>query len=201
MSRSVGNAVTLKNVLHLGYTAREVRYLLLSTHYRQPVTYSEDKLQAARASLKRIDAFVGKLRRCAEGRKTDLIRGLVDEMLASFRTAMESDLNVPMALAAVFILIRSINPYLAKGDIFNGDASVILDALEKIHSVLAIFDFNPVGADTEDPEIEAMVSLREDARERKDYEEADRIREELRRRSVVIEDTVYGTVYWIETRS
>ena len=54
---------------------------------------------------------------------------------------------------------------------------------------MPIFDFNAAGADTEDPEIEAMVSLREDARERKDYEEADRIREDLRRRNVVIEDT------------
>ena len=66
---------------------------------------------------------------------------------------------------------------------------------------MPIFDFNAAGADTEDPEIEAMVSLREDARERKDYEEADRIREDLRKRNVVIEDTAYGTVYWIENRS
>ena len=201
MSRSVGNAVTLKDVLNLGYSAREVRYLLLSTHYRQPVTYSEDKLQTARASLRRIDAFVGKLRRCAEGRESDLIRGLVEEMFASFKAAMESDLNVPMALGAVFIMIRTANPHFAKGEISKSDASLILDALEKIHSVLAVFDFNAACADTEDPEIEAMVSLREDARERKDYEEADRIREDLRRRNVVIEDTAYGTVYWIENRA
>jgi cysteinyl-tRNA synthetase len=200
MSRSAGNSVTLKDVLTLGFTAREVRYLLLSTHYRQPVTYSEDKLQTARASLKRIDAFVGKLRRCSEGRGSDLIRGLVEEMLTSFRAAMGADLNVPMALGAVFIMIRTANPHFIKGAVTKGDASLIFNALEKIHSVLAIFDFNTIGADTEDPETEAMVSLREDARERKDYEEADRIREELRKRNVVIEDTVYGTVYWIEAR-
>ena len=98
-------------------------------------------------------------------------------------------------------MIRSANPHFAKGEISKSDASLILDALEKIHSVLAIFDFNAACADTEDPEIEAMVSLREDARERKNYEEADRIREDLRRRNVVIEDTAYGTVYWIENRA
>ena len=201
MSRSGGNAVTIKDVLNLGYSAREVRYLLLSTHYRQPVTYSEEKLQTARASLRRIDAFVGKLRRCAEGRESDLIRGLVEEMLASFKAAMESDLNVPMALGAVFIMIRTANPHFAKGEISKSDAALIFDALEKIHSVLAVFDFNAACADTEDPEIEAKVSLREDARERKDYEEADRIREDLRRRNVVIEDTAYGAVYWIENRA
>lgn len=200
MSRSVGNAVTLKDVLHLGYTAREVRYLLLSTHYRQPVTYSEEKLLTARASLRRIDAFVSKLRRCSAERNNELVRGLVEEMLASFRDAMEADLNVPMALGAVFTMIRSANPHFARGDISGNDAALILSALEKIHSVLAIFDFGVSGADTEDPEIEALISLREEARERKDYEEADKIREDLRKRNVVIEDAPYGTAYWIETR-
>jgi cysteinyl-tRNA synthetase len=200
MSRSVGNAVTLNDVLALGYGAREVRYLLLSTHYRQAVTYSEERLQAARAALRRIDAFIGKLRRCANGRETESIRNIVEEMLASFEAAMEADLNVPMALSAIFIMIRKTNPHFAKGEVSNGDASFILDALAKANAVLEIIDFNAAGMETEDPEIEAMVSLREDARERKDYEEADRIREDLRKRNIVIEDTAFGTLYWKESR-
>jgi cysteinyl-tRNA synthetase len=201
MSRSAGNAITLQGVLDLGYTAREVRYLLLSTQYRQSVTYSEEKLQAARAALRRMDAFVGKLQRCSAGRENASISNLIEEMLASFETAMEGDLNVPMALGSIFILIRKANPYIAKGEMSKKNASLILDALAKIHSVLAILDFEAASMDTEDPEIEAIVSLREDARERKDYEEADRIREDLRKRDVVIEDTAYGTLYWIEPRS
>jgi cysteinyl-tRNA synthetase len=200
MSRSAGNAVTLKDASALGYTAREIRYLLLSTQYRQPLAYSEERLQAARAALKRIDAFVGKLRRCSIGKETEAVRSLVEEMLSSFESAMEGDLNVPLALGAIFILIRKANPYIAKGEISKKDASLILDALAKIHSVLAIFDFNANAMDTENPEIETMVSLREDARERKDYDEADRIREDLRKRNVVIEDTAYGTLHWIESR-
>jgi len=98
MSRSAGSAVTLRDITDLGYSAREVRYLLLSTHYRQPLSYSEEKLQAARAALKRMDVFVGKLRRCPEGRETDKVRGIAEEMLVSFEAAMEADLNVPMAL-------------------------------------------------------------------------------------------------------
>ncbi len=200
MSRSFGNAVTLRDVLGQGYSARETRYLLLSTHYRQPVTYSEVRLNSARAAIRRIDQFVGKLRRCANGRETESIRELVEEMLISFETAMEADLNVPMALSAIFILIRKANPFLTKGEMSKKDASRVLDALEKVNSVLAIFDLHAAGAEREDPEIEAMVNLREDARERKDYEEADRIREELRQRNIVLEDTPYGTIYWIDTR-
>ncbi len=198
MSRSAGNAVTLNEVLGLGYSAREIRYLLLCAHYRQTVNYSELRLQAARAAIKRIDAFIGKLRRCVDGQKNEAVAALVEEMLTSFETAMEADLNVPMALSAIFILIRKANPLLAKGEICRSDAALILDALGKAHTVLAIFDFNAAGMETEDPEIEAMVSLRDDARERKDYEEADRIREELRKRNFVLEDTPYGTLYWLE---
>jgi cysteinyl-tRNA synthetase len=198
MSRSAGNAVTLKDILNLGYSARECRYLLLSTHYRQPLPYSEEKLRATRAALRRIDAFVGRLRMCVDGRGTDSTRALVEEMLASFDAAMESDLNVPMALGSIFVLIRKINQQFARGELSKEDASLILDAFARVHSVLAVFDFNPASPASEDPEIENLVDRREDARERKKFEEADRIREELKKRNVVLEDTPYGTLYWIE---
>jgi cysteinyl-tRNA synthetase len=200
MSRSAGNAVTLKDIRDLGYTAREIRYLLLSTHYRQPLSYSEERLKAARAALRRIDAFVGKLQRCAGGKATEATQNLLEEMALSFEMAMEADLNVPMALGSVFILIRKANPILSKGNLSKEDAALILEALARIHSVLALFDFSPAGSDSEDPEIEALVSRREEARERKDYDEADRIREELRKKNVMLEDTSYGTLYWIENR-
>jgi cysteinyl-tRNA synthetase len=198
MSRSAGNAVTLKDLMNLGYSAREIRYLLLSTHYRQPLSYSEDKLMAARAALKRIDAFVGKLRRCHDGRETDKIRGMAEEMLVSFETAIEADLNVPMALGAIFVLIRKVNQHFSMEGLSRKDASRLLDVLTTINSVLALLDFNPAGAESEAPEIEALVSRREEARERKDYLEADRIRDELRKKNIALEDTTYGTLWWIK---
>ena len=65
--------------------------------------------------MKRIDAFVSKLRRCHDGGETDIVRGIAEEMRVSFETAIEADLNVPMALGAVFTLIRKINPHLSIG--------------------------------------------------------------------------------------
>jgi cysteinyl-tRNA synthetase len=198
MSRSTGNAVTLKEIVGSGYSPRVIRYLLSSVHYRQPVSYSEENLNAARAALRRIDAFVIRLRKCTSGRETDAVKGLVEEMLLSFESAMEADLNMPMALGAVFTLIRRVNQQLAAGELSKEDASLILDALSRINTVFAIIDFNPAGTEHEDPEIEQLVNRRDEARENKNYEEADRIREDLRKRNVVLEDTVYGTMYWVE---
>ena len=121
-------------------------------------------------------------------------------MVVSFETAMEADLNTPLALASVFILIRKINQQLAAGGVTKDDASLIMDAFAKVNSVLAVFDFNPEGMENEDQEIEKLVSRREEAREHKNYDEADRIREILKKRNVVLEDTAYGTLYWIENR-
>ncbi len=198
MSRSSGNAVTLKEIEQRGYPARVIRYLIVSAHYRQPLSYSEEKLNAARAALRRIDAFVIRLQRCTGQQKNDAVKGLVEEALTSFESAMEADLNVPQALGAIFILIRKVNQQFVSGEVSKEDASHVLDALARINSVLAIIDFNPAASAHEDPEIELLVSSRDEARERKDYEEADRIREDLRKRNVILEDTVYGTMYWIE---
>lgn len=198
MSRAQGNVVTLNDVVRSGYTPREIRYLFISTHYRQPLAYSEEKLKAARAALKRIDSFVARLQRVSEGKGSDASRRLTDEMSAAFENAMEADLNVPQALGAIFALIRKVNQQLAAGELSKSDAGAILDAFSRINDTLAIFDFSGVGAEPEDPEIERLVSLREEARERKDYEEADRLREELKIRGATIEDTPYGTLHWMD---
>jgi cysteinyl-tRNA synthetase len=198
MSRSLGNAMSLSDVLELRYSPREIRYLLLSAHYRQPLVYSEEKLKASKAALRRIDAFVSKLRRCPAGHKTDATQELVEEMLVCFETAMESDLNVPMALGSIFVLIRKANQKFATSGLSKEDATLILDALAKVNAILAFFDFDPNRLESEDPEIENLVNRREEARERKEYATADQIREDLRKRNVVLEDTPYGTLYWIE---
>ena len=198
MSRSAGNAVTLKEIEQRGYPARVIRYLIVSAHYRQPLSYSEEKLNAALAALRRIDAFVIRLQRCTGERRSDTVKGLVEETLTSFESAMEADLNAPMAMGAIFTLIRKVNQQFTAGELSKEDASLVLDALARINAVLALIDFNPAGTEYEDPEIEQMVNRRDEARERKDYEEADRIREDLKKRKVVLEDTVYGTMYWIE---
>jgi cysteinyl-tRNA synthetase len=198
MSRSAGNAVTLQDLLGLGYTGREVRYLLLATHYRQPLSYSREKLEEARSALRRIDSFVWRLQK-AGGRGSSVdVKEVVNELVSSFEAAMDMDLNVPKALGALFGMIRRMNPPLARGELSKEDASKILRALEKINPALAILDFQAAGSEAEDPEIEALVREREEARDRKDYKEADRIRKKLSTLGVVLEDTPQGTLYRVQ---
>ena len=93
-------------------------------------------------------------------------------------------------------LIRKANQHISAGELSKNDAAYLLDAFARINSVLALVDLNPAGSESEDPDIEAMVNRRDEARERKDYEEADRIREDLKKRNVALEDTAYGTIWW-----
>lgn len=194
MSRSAGNAVTLRDLLARGHTAREVRYLLISHHYRQPLEFSEEKLRAARAALRRIDEFVRRLRRASGPGAAAEVRAAADEAVAAFEAAMSADLNVPMALGAIFAMVRKLNPRLDRGELSKADADLVLGALARVDPVLAVFELEKPAPAAEGSEVSDLVRRREEARGRKDWAEADRIREELRRRGVVVEDTAAGTV-------
>ena len=196
MSRSAGNSVTLKDILDMGFSGRDARFLLLSTHYRQPLTFSIDKLKASRAALHRIDSFIWRLKRASGKGGTEDVDNAVREMISGFESAMDADLNVPMALGALFGLIRRLNPRLVCGEVSESEASAILDALERIDPVLAVFDFDMADQELSDPDLDVLVKRREEARGRKDYEEADEIREELKKRGVTLEDTAHGPLVW-----
>jgi cysteinyl-tRNA synthetase len=196
MSRSAGNAVSLNDLVNQGFSGREIRYVLISTHYRQPMSFSIEKVKAARSAVRRLDSFIWHLKKASGKKEIEEIKSIISEMLSGFESAMNSDLNVSMALGNIFTMIRRVNTYLVSNELSYRDADKILSSLKKIDSIFAVCDFEPEKQEILSPEIESLISLREQARVEKNYAEADRIREELKKQGFSIEDTVHGTLFW-----
>lgn len=185
MSKSLGNFFTLRDLLDKGFTGREVRYLLLSAHYRETCNFTMDGLTGARTALARIDECVGKLRELAGG-----TAAMPDSELTSpFANALDNDLNISAAWATVFDWVRTTNRRLATHSMMVAEAASALSAWEKINSVLGI----GFSEETEAPdELKALIIQRQLARQAKDFKRSDEIRDELKAKGWVIEDSPKG---------
>ncbi len=185
MSKSMGNFFTLRDLLEKGHTGREVRYLLLTSHYRETFNFTLDGLSGARTALARIDECVGKLRKLA-GNATAAPES---KLLEQFSSALADDLNISAAWASVFKWVTEINKRLAENSLSASDAASALAAWEKVDSVLGI----GVKTETEIPaEISALADERTAAKKAKDFKRSDAIRDELKAKGWVIEDTPKG---------
>jgi cysteinyl-tRNA synthetase len=185
MSKSLGNFFTLRELLAKGFTGREIRYLLLTAHYRETFNFTLDGLQGARVALLRIDECLNKLRGLAGGAasQTD------PEWISRFSLALEDDLNISGAWAAVFDWVRQTNRKLAENSLDASSASVALATWNKMDSVLGVGS----PAEQEVPiEILNLVEARQAARKAKDFKQADSLRDELKAKGWVIEDTPKG---------
>ncbi len=206
MSKSVGNIVTLRELLQRGLSPRAIRLFLISAHYREELKFADSSLAQAAATLGRFDSLVRRLTSvtgAADQAGDAECSRLAKELLASFEESMDDDLNVPRALAAFFTFDRRLNSLLDQGKVSARDAQRLLDTVKKVDSVLGVIQGAPdLGSgklgERSDPEaslIADLVAQREDARKRKDYSRSDEIREELRRKGVVVEDTPTGPVW------
>jgi cysteinyl-tRNA synthetase len=190
MSFSAGNAVTVAELRERGCGWREVRLVLLGTHYRQPLQFSPAALEAARASIARIDEFRLKLAALPPAKTHDEVEGLLRELASAFKAAMCDDLNVSAALGALFSFIRRGNALLAQGRIGAEDAARIDAALDDLDVVLGVL--RPYDADAIPPEVQQLVAEREAARQERDFAEADRLRQRLGELGYQIDDTSGG---------
>ena len=170
----------------MGYTPREIRFWIVGAHYRRPLMFSESRILQARNALKRIDSCVLSLARLDHGAPFPEIDQIVYDIRQGFINAMDDDLNFPSALAALFRCIRKINTLIRAEGLSPDDAAKILGALKSVDEVMRIFDFP---ADRMAPDIQSLMAEREDARKAGDFQRADRIRDELRRLGVAIQDT------------
>ena len=185
MSKSLGNFFTLRDLLDKGFSGREVRYLLLTAHYRETFNFTLDGLQAARASLSRVDECISKLRELAGSSSADADEKLVQQ----FTHMLDEDLNVAGAWGVVFEWVRETNRRIAENSLKPAEAASALAAWEKIDTVLG------VGAKTETEipaEVLALAEARTAAKKAKDFKRADAIREELKAKGWAIEDTAKG---------
>jgi cysteinyl-tRNA synthetase len=191
MAKRLGNFFTLRDLLAKGFSGREVRYLLLTAHYRETFNFTLDGLQGAKTALARIDECVGKLREVAgETLKRELQpAGDPPQFLKNFSAALADDLNISAAWASVFEWVREINKRLAEHSLSAGEATAALAAWEKVDSVLAV----GAKSEVETPaEIQSLLEARQAARQTRDFKKSDAIRDELKAQGWVIEDTPKG---------
>jgi cysteinyl-tRNA synthetase len=188
MSKSLGNFFTLRDLLTKGFTGREVRSLLLSAHYRETFNFTLDGLAGARTSLARIDECLGKLREIA-GAQVTAPSHFNDGLVAAFSAALDDDLNVSAAWGAIFDWVRDTNKALAAGTITAEQAASALAEWARVDSVLGL---GAAPMDSAPPELLKLLEERQAARKAKDFKRSDAIRDELKAKGWVIEDTPKG---------
>jgi cysteinyl-tRNA synthetase len=179
------SAQTLDDLMRLGYAGRLIRYWLFTTHYRKPITFSKDRLIDAQHSLKRIDQCIHTLQHIKDGQFYPDLNQLVYDIKQGFIRAMDDDLNISAAMASLFGSVKKINTLALEKKIDAAGASKVLDVFRSLDAVLGFLEFDK---DVDDPTIQKLIKARNQARSEQNWELADRIRNQLRARGIIVRD-------------
>jgi cysteinyl-tRNA synthetase len=196
MSKSLGNVFNLPDIVAKGYRPSTLRYLLLATHYRKQLKFSWDAMTQADEAARRLSDFVERLERVTARGAHPGVAARVAEAEAQFKSAMEQDLNTSGALAAMFDLVRTLNTAIDSHELGTDDVPAVKAAFERFDRVLGIIELRKLeDRQTAMPpeEIDRLVAARREARQRRDFAEGDRIRQQLLDAGIVLEDSPTGT--------
>ena len=219
MAKSKGNFYLLKDILAKGHDPREVRFLLLSTHYRKMLNFTFEALDQARASRNRIRDFLVDIRGIKrEGGTDPEVSRLIEQARADFVAGLEDDLNIAESLAALFSLIEKANSLMVKGGICQADALALQSFITEIDEKVLAIEPTSIYAkasglaihlqpsvegrmvkvdvsDELDAAVQKKVEERQKARAEKNFKLADEIRKELLAQGILLEDKKDG-VRW-----
>ena len=213
MSKSLGNYFILRDLLAKGFTGREIRYLLMQAHYRETFNFTIDGLEGSRTALRRIEECLEKLVELLPD-TTGAISVPPDALaIDQFKAALDDDLNVSKAWGAIFAWVRDLNRSISGGKLSQDQAIVAVATWKSMDSVLglnlsprlSLRMSNPIkgvvpsgvlrdvaGEEEAPDEVMNLLRLRMSAREAKDFKRADAIRDELKAKGWVIDDTPKG---------
>ncbi len=190
MAKSTGNIARVTDLLAAGVSSRALRFALISVHYRASLNYSEESLAAAAAAIERLDSLVAALDAYLEDGPDDgTLTGVLDAAVVAFGEALDDDLNVSEALAALFDLAREVNRRIEARSLSTGDAAQVVKRLREMDTVLGILAPAPGALE---PETQARLDARAAARAARDWAGSDRIRDELAKLGIIVEDTRDG---------
>ena len=196
MSKSLGNVFNVKDVLDRGFRASALRYLLLSTHYRKQLKFSWDTLEQAEESLRRLADFLARLASVEAPGAHPAVSEQLAAARGAFEAAMRADLNTAGALGGLVDLVRALNSAIDEQRLGRDDVSAVRAAFGEFDRVLGVMGLRR--AEDERPpvdpaEIERLIESRQAARKARNFAEADRIRDDLAARGIILEDSASGT--------
>jgi cysteinyl-tRNA synthetase len=196
MSKSLGNVFNLPDIVQKGFRPSALRYLYISTHYRKQLKFSWDSLAQAEETVQRLVDFLARLDSIRGGAAHPETQARVAQAREEFGATIEQDLNTAGALGVLFDLVRALNSAIDAGEVGEPDVAAIraaFDDMDRILGVLALRRREDAAHGVPAEEVERLIAERKDARSRRDFAAADRIRNELAARGIILEDTATGT--------
>jgi cysteinyl-tRNA synthetase len=199
MSKSLGNFFRVKELLDEGTSPAAIRHLLISAHYRTELNFTRSGLEGSVRAIQRLLDLRARLSEqpVAEEADDTEMRAFADEALASFESAMDDDLNVAGATAALFVFLNRCNAVLdSNASIGASDRKVALDVLESLDRVLGLLEVGSKDVDVDAETrawVEERIQARTEARQSRNWSAADAIRDELAESGIVLEDGPEGT--------
>ena len=197
MSKSLGNVYNLQDVVDRGFRPSTLRYLYLGVHYRKQLKFSWTAMAQAEEALRRLTDFLGRLdvlpaATPGAGSVSDDVAAKLQDARSAFAEHIDADLNTAAAIGVMFDLVRALNTSIDAGEVVAGDAEAIRDTFAQFDRVLGFLSLRR-SEDERPPvpieEIEQAIQARRAARLARNFTEADRIRADLDRRGIVLEDT------------
>ncbi len=197
MAKRFGNFYTLRDLLQRGFDPIAIRFLLLSTHYRQQFNFTFEGLGAAKGAVHRLQNLIHRLND-ANGLGTDgQTVKLIEKAETEFETAMNDDLNIGVALARLYDFVHEINALLDSNAISKQEANNVLELMAGFESILGVIGTGKA-EEVLTKEAAALIAEREQARKSKDWKKADDLRLQLKAMGILIEDTKAGVRWRLE---
>ena len=191
MSKSLRNIYTISDLKKKGFDPVSYRYLLLTTHYRSEINFTWESIEVAQKTRKNWNAFIKRLQRYTGKKSNPEIKQLIQDAEEKINDQFNDDLNTSVALATLSDFSRKINEWLGNESMSKADARKVLEFVEDINNVLAVFDF-----DQEEAVIPAHViklaKEREAARKVKDWKKSDLLRDKIAQEGFAIVDSKDG---------
>ena len=188
MSKSLGNFYTLRDIIAKGYNPLAVRYLLLSTHYRQKLNFTFEALEGATTAIQRLNDFMLRLKEAHGSKNSVEVHDAIQKSRLQFEKSLDDDLEMSPALAAIFDLMNTINKHLDSHELSKQDAEAVTKFMEDANTVLGVL----VKEEKLSLELQKLVNEREKARQIKNFSRADELRDELKTKGIAVEDTPHG---------
>ena len=187
MSKSLGNFYTLRDLIEKGYDPIAVRYVLMSTHYRQPLNFTLEGVDAAKESIRRLKDFRLRLTEAGASQDNPELDAILEEGRKGFEEGIADDLNTSAALASLFNMVRSVN----RLELSAADGQKALELLDRFDTVMGVL--GEMQEENINSEIEALIRKRDEARANRDFATSDAIRDQLKERGIILEDSPTGT--------